>query len=225
MRVTVADDSGLYRDLVAQTLRAEGHTVSTAGSATELLSVVEATGPEVVLADIRMPPTYTDDGLRAAMLIRERHPGIGVVLLSNHRTVAYAMQVVETLRERAGYLLKERATGARELLDTLERVAAGGLVIDPDIVAVLIGQQRPDNPLRLLTDREQETLKLMAEGLGNGAIARQMRVTVSTVEKHATALFRKLGLSPEPGGPVSADNARVRAVLTYLRHSGRLQPF
>ncbi len=164
MRVTVADDSGLYRDLVAQTLRAEGHTVSTAGSATELLSVVEATRPEVVLADIRMPPTYTDDGLRAAVQIRERHPGIGVVLLSNHRTVAYAMQVVQTLRDRAGYLLKERATGARELLDTLERVAAGGLVIDPDIV------------------------------------------------------------SPDPGGPVSADNARVRAVLTYLRHSGRLQP-
>ncbi|TMM35681.1 MAG: response regulator transcription factor [Actinobacteria bacterium] len=219
MRVTVAEDSGLYRDLLTRTLTAAGHRVSTAGSATELLTVVDATRPDMLLTDIRMPPTYTDDGLRAALRVRERYPRTGVVLLSNHGEVSYALQLVNTLRERAGYLLKERATGDRELLETLDRVAAGGLVIDPDVVALLVSRPRnDDNPLRALTARELDTLKLMAEGLGNTAIARRLRVTTSTVEKHATALFRKLGL----GAPAADENARVSAVLTYLRHSGQL---
>ena len=218
MRVTVAEDSGLYRDLLTRTLTGAGHRVDTAGSAMELLAVAEATRPDLVLTDIRMPPTHTDDGLRAALRIRQRQPRVGIVLLSNHGEVAYALQLVNTLRERAGYLLKERATGDRELLDTLDRVAAGGLVIDPDIVALLVARPRVDNPLRQLTHRELETLKLMAEGLGNIAIGRKLSVTTSTVEKHATAVFRKLGL----GGDQSDENARVSAVLTYLRHSGQL---
>jgi DNA-binding NarL/FixJ family response regulator len=216
--VTVAEDSGLYRELLARTLLGAGHIVNTVGSATELLAAVEARTPDLVLTDIRMPPSHTDDGVRAALRIRERHPRVGVVLLSHHGEVAYALELVNTLRSRAGYLLKERATGARELLDTIDRVAAGGLVIDPDIVALLIGRPRPDNPLRRLTEREMDTLKLMAEGLGNTAIARQMNVTTSTVEKHATAVFRKLNLGPDQG----SENARVGAVLAYLRHSGQL---
>jgi DNA-binding NarL/FixJ family response regulator len=224
VRVTVADDSGLYRDLLAGMLTGAGHEVTTAATAPELLTVVDTTAPDMVLTDIRMPPTHTDDGLRAGLRLRERHPRIGVVLLSNHGEVAYALQLVNELRERAGYLLKERATGIRELLDTIDRVAAGGLVIDPAIVTLLISKRRPDNPLHLLTEREMETLKLMAEGLGNNAIARQLKVTISTVEKHATALFRKLGLGADPGsGSVSDENARVCAVLAYLRHSGQLR--
>jgi DNA-binding NarL/FixJ family response regulator len=222
MRVTVAEDSGLYRDLLARALTAAGHRVRTAGSAIELLALVDAAPPDVVLADIRMPPTYTDDGLRAALRIRERYPRVGVVLLSNHGEVTYAMQLVNTLRTRAAYLLKERATSTRELLDTIDRVAAGGLVVDPEIVALLMARPRTGNPLHTLTARELDTLKLMAQGLGNAAIARELNVTTSTVEKHATALFRKLGMSPESGATTGDENARVHAVLMYLRHSGQL---
>jgi DNA-binding NarL/FixJ family response regulator len=220
VRVIVADDSGLYRDLVVHTLTGSGHeVVAQAGSADQLLVLVDTALPDLVLLDIRMPPTHTDDGLRAAVRIRERHPHMGVVLLSHHGEVEYAVRLVDALPDRAGYLLKERATGARELLDTVDRVAAGGLVIDPAIVGRLLARRRVDNPLERLTERELEALHLMAEGLANGAIARRMSVQVSTVEKHATALFRKLGLNVEPAG---AENVRVRAVLTYLRHTGRL---
>src|SRR2546423_6476094 len=222
MRLVVADDSGLYRDLLARTLLAAGHRVTTAGSATELLAAVAAAPPDVLLADIRMPPSYTDDGLRAALQVRERYPRVGVVLLSNHGEVTYAMQLVNTLRTRAAYLLKERATSARELLDTIDRVAAGGLVVDPEIVALLMARPRPDNPLSALTARELDTLKLMAQGLGNTAIARELSVTTSTVEKHATGLFRKLGLGPEPGAPTGAENARGHAVPMNLRPTGQM---
>jgi DNA-binding NarL/FixJ family response regulator len=225
MRVVVADDSGLYRDLLVHTLTDGGHqVVGAAGSADELLVLVDATLPDIVLADIRMPPTFTDDGVHAALRLRARHPTVGVVLLSYHGEIEYATRLVEALHDRAGYLLKERATGARELLDTIDRVAAGGVVIDPDIVARMLARPRVDNPLHELTERERETLSLMAEGLGNAAIARQMRVTVSTVEKHASALFRKLGVGADATMMVGEDNARVRAVLSYLRHTGRLPP-
>jgi len=223
MRVIVADDSGLYRDLLVHTLSGNGHeVVGDAGRADQVLVLVDAAKPDIVLLDIRMPPTHTDDGLRAALRIRERHPGIGVVLLSHHGEVEYAVRLVQALPDRAGYLLKERATGAFELLDTIERVAAGGVVIDPVIVGRLMGRRRVDNPLRRLTGRELDVLRLMAEGLANGAISQRMDVTVSTVEKHATALFRKLGLNTDLCGPASPDNVRVRAVLSYLRHTGQL---
>jgi DNA-binding NarL/FixJ family response regulator len=223
VRVIVADDSGLYRDLLVHMLTGGGHeVVATARTADELMAVVEATAADIVLTDIRMPPTHTDDGLRAVLRIRERHPHLGVVLLSHHGEVEYAMQLVEAVPAGAGYLLKERATGAAELLDTIERVTAGGLVIDPEIVTRLMRRPRDDNPLRQLTERESQTLALMAEGLANTAIAARLKVTVSTVEKHATALFRKLCLSTDPGDPSGKDNARVRAVLVYLRFTGQL---
>jgi DNA-binding NarL/FixJ family response regulator len=221
MRVIVADDSGLYRDLVVQTLTSHGHeVVGEARSATELLVLVDAAQPDVVLADIRMPPTHTDDGLRAALCIRDRHPAVAVVLLSHHGEIEYAMQLAQALPDRAGYLLKERATGTRELLDAIDRAASGGLVIDPAIVAGLMNRSRADNPLRHLTARELQTLALMAEGLANTAIAARMNVRQSTVEKHASALFRKLGGCARLDATTGPDNARVRAVLMYLRYSG-----
>jgi DNA-binding NarL/FixJ family response regulator len=225
MRLIVADDSGLYRDLLVQTLTGNGHeVVGETGRADEAIILADRERPDVVLLDIRMPPTHTDDGLRAALHIREHHPGVGVVLLSHHGEVEYAVRLVQAAGDRAGYLLKERATGARELLDAIERVASGGLVIDPDIVTRLMSRPRLDNPLSSLTERELQTLALMAEGRANGAIARVMNITLSTVEKHATAVFRKLGLAPDAGSTVGPENARVRAVLTYLRHTGKLPP-
>jgi len=170
MRVVLADDSGLFRDLLARTLADGGHqVVGVAGGADEVLGLVNATGPDVVVMDIRMPPTCTDDGLQAALRLRARHPQVGVVLLSQHGEVDYAMRLVAGVPDRVGYLLKERATGARELLDALERVAAGGAVIDPDLVARMLTRPRVANPLDKLTERERETLALMAEGFGNAA--------------------------------------------------------
>jgi DNA-binding NarL/FixJ family response regulator len=217
--VIVADDSGLYRDLLTHTLTSYGQeVVAEVGTADGLVAMVESTPCDAVLTDIRMPPTFTDDGLRACVQIRQRRPGIGVVLLSHHGEVDYAMRLLQEVPDRVGYLLKESATSALELLDALDRVVAGGVVMDPSLVARLMNQPRPDNPLEALTNREAEVLSLMAEGLGNVAIARAIHVTLSTVEKHATSVFRKLAI--EVGE--SRENARVSAVLRYLRHTGRL---
>jgi DNA-binding NarL/FixJ family response regulator len=219
MRVIVADDSGLFRDMLTHTLASYGHeVVGEAGSADALIAMAESVPCDAVLTDIRMPPTFTDDGLRACLQIRQRRPGIGVVLLSHHGEVDYAMRLLQEIPDRVGYLLKESAAGTLELLDALDRVVAGGVVMDPSLVARLMNQPRPDNPLEALTGREAEVLSLMAEGLGNVAIARAIHVTLSTVEKHATSVFRKLAI--EAGE--SRENARVSAVLRYLRHTGRL---
>jgi DNA-binding NarL/FixJ family response regulator len=218
MRLIVADDSALFRELVAHTLASFGkQVVAQAATADELRAAVESTPCDVVLADIRMPPTHTDDGLQACLRIRESHPRLGIVLLSQYGEVEYATQLIEAVPDRVGYLLKERATGARELLDVVERVAAGGVVVDPMLVTRLMTRRRVDNPLDQLTTRESQVLALMAEGLGNTAISRTMAVTLSTVEKHATSVFRKLALEAADAG----ENARVSAVLTYLRHTGR----
>jgi DNA-binding NarL/FixJ family response regulator len=231
MRLIVADDSGLFRDLLVQALTEAGHEViGQTGRADDVVVMAVRQRPDVVLLDIRMPPSHTDDGLRAALRIRERRSDVGVVLLSNHGEVEYAMRLVQAVGDRVGYLLKERATGTGELLDTVERVAAGGVVIDPSIVARLLARHRLDNPLRGLTERELQILALMAEGRANSAIARTMMISLSTVEKHASAVFRKLHLAPAQvglggaGGAGPKDNARVLAVLTYLRHTGRLPP-
>jgi DNA-binding NarL/FixJ family response regulator len=217
--VIVADDSGLYRDLLTHTLTNYGHeVVGEANDADELVSLAMLTPCDAVLSDIRMPPMFGDDGLRACLLIRQRRPDVGVVLLSFHGEVDYAMRLLQEVPDRVGYLLKESATSALELLDALDRVVAGGVVMDPSLVARLMNQPRLDNPLDHLTSRESQVLSLMAEGLGNVAIARAIHVTLSTVEKHATSVFRKLAI--EVGE--SRENARVSAVLRYLRHTGRL---
>jgi DNA-binding NarL/FixJ family response regulator len=217
--VIVADDSGLYRDLLTHTLTSYGQSVvGEVGRADALVDLVASTPCDAVLTDIRMPPTFSDDGLKACAQIRRIRPGAGIVLLSHHGEVDYAMRLLQDVPDRVGYLLKESATSARELLDTLDRVVAGNVVMDPSLVARLMNQPRVDNPLDQLTERERQVLALMAEGLGNVAIARALHVTLSTVEKHATSVFRKLAIDVGE----SRENARVGAVLRYLRHTGRL---
>jgi DNA-binding NarL/FixJ family response regulator len=223
VRVTVAEDVGLYREMLVETLTGAGlAVVGQAGDADEVVALVDTDPPDVVLLDIRMPPTHTDDGVRAALRIRERHPDVGVVVLSQHGEAEYAVQLVRELGSGVGYLLKERTTSARELVDAIRRVHDGGVVIDPEVVGRLIRRPRVDDPLADLTEREREALALMAEGHSNAAIARRMRIAVSTVEKHVTSVFHKLATSVDHDGPAGADNARVRAVLTYLQHTGRI---
>jgi DNA-binding NarL/FixJ family response regulator len=209
--------------MLVQTLVGSGlDVIGQAASADGVVALVGADPPDVVLLDIRMPPTHTDDGIRAARRIRARHPGVAVVLLSQHGEVEYALQLVDELADRVGYILKERTTSARELLDAIERVVGGGVIIDPEVVTRLIRRPRVDNPLRDLTERELAALTLMAEGCSNAAIATRMRISTSTVEKHATSVFHKLAMSPSGNNTTDGDNARVRAVLTYLRHTGRI---
>jgi DNA-binding NarL/FixJ family response regulator len=223
VRVIVAEDVGLYREMLVETLAGAGFEVmGQAASADEVIALVDAEPPDVVLLDIRMPPTHTDDGVRAAIQIRSRHPDVAVVLLSQHGEADYAVELVQALERGVGYLLKERTASAAELVDAIRRVAAGGVVIDPEVVARLIRRPRPDDPLRELTERERETLALMAEGCSNAEIGRRMRIAVSTVEKHVTSVFHKLATSLDGDGVAAGDNARVRAVLTYLRHTGRM---
>lgn len=223
MRVIVAEDVGLYREMLVETLTGAGFEVAgQAASADELIALVDAAPPDVVLLDIRMPPTYTDDGLRAALVIRSRHPDVAVVVLSQHGEAEYAVELVQALERGVGYLLKERTASAADLLDTIRRAAAGGVIIDPEVVARLIRRPRTTDPLRDLTEREREALALMAEGCSNQAIAGRMGIAVSTVEKHVTSVFHKLATSVDEEGGPAGDNARVRAVLTYLRHTGRV---
>jgi DNA-binding NarL/FixJ family response regulator len=225
MRMIIAEDVGLYRDMLCQTLTGAGHeVVGLAGAADEAVALVDRYRPDVVLLDIRMPPTHTDDGLRAALQMRAGHPELAVLLLSSYGEVEYAVRLVEGLAARVGYLIKERTTSAPELLTAIDRVVAGGVLIDPDLIRRLMARSRADDPLRLLSERERETLALMAEGHSNTAIAKQMRIATSTVEKHANAVFRKLHLAPDPGQPAADANSRVRAVLTYLRHTGQIAP-
>ncbi len=220
MRVIVAEDSGLYRGLLVQLLSANGfEVVGEAASADELVARVDAAAPDLVLVDIRMPPTFTDDGLRAVQQLRARHPSLAVVMLSQHGEVEYATQLAQGLERRAAYLLKERATSTGELLDAINRVVAGELVIDPEVVATLLRRPRIRNPLDLLTDRERQTLSLMAEGRSNAAIAQSMRISVAAIERHIVSVRHKLGLRQSQDG---GDSARVATVLTYLRHTGRL---
>lgn len=221
MRVIVAEDVGLYREMLVHTLTSNGiEVVAQAVRGEEVLGLVEAHGPDVVVLDIRMPPTFTDEGLRTAVRIRQRWPEVAVVLLSNYGEVEYAVELVNELTDSVGYLLKERVASTDDLLEAIDKVAHGGVVIDPEVVTRLIRRPRARNPLRELTTRELETLALMAEGHSNAAIARRMRIAVSTVEKYASSVFGKLAVDSDLDRPAPDDNARVRAVLTYLRHSG-----
>ena len=215
MRVAVADDSVLLREGVARLLGETGFdVVGLAGDAAELLDLVAAQLPDVAVVDIRMPPTHTDEGLRAAREIRSRHPGVGVLVLSQYVRASYAIDLLADDPAGMGYLLKDRVSDVAEFADAVRRVGSGGSALDPSVVAQLVGRHRPGGagqPIALLTEREREVLALMAEGRSNSAVAARLAVTERTVEKHATNIFAKLGL---PTG--ADDHRRVLAVLAYL---------
>jgi DNA-binding NarL/FixJ family response regulator len=189
--------------------------VAQAADARELIARVDETRPDVAVIDIKMPPTFTDEGLVAAASIRDRYPGVGVLVLSQYLETGYAMRLIETVPESTGYLLKDRIADIAVLVDALRRIADGETVIDPTIVTRLLGRRRRVDPLEQLTPREREVLGLVAEGLSNRAIALRLHVAERTVETHVTAIFAKLNLVDEP-----ASHRRVRAVLEYLRGGG-----
>ena len=213
MRVVVADDSVLLREGIVRLLDEAGvEVVAQAGDADDLLRKASAHRPDVAVVDIRMPPTGTDDGLRAALEIRRSLPGTGVLVLSQYVEEGYALDLVGDGADGTGYLLKDRVADVERFVDAVRRVGAGGSVLDPEVVASLLDRRRRDDPLAELTDREREVLALMAEGRSNQAIADQLVVTERAVEKHVTSIFNKLGLAPAP-----EDHRRVLAVLTFLR--------
>ena len=212
MRVAIADDAAVLREGLARVLADAGVEVAAqAGTADELLERVDTLSPDVVVLDIRMPPTWSDEGFTAAEEIRRRHPEMGVLLLSQYVDAEYALRLLERDDGRIGYLLKERMLDVGDLVAALERVAAGETVVDPALVAELLDRTRADNPLDRLTAREREVLALMAEGLTDRGIAERLFVTPNTVETHIRHITAKLDLPVTP-----TDNRRVRAVLAYL---------
>lgn len=213
MRLLIAEDEVLLRQGLARLLEEAGFEIAgEAGDAGDLLRKANALKPDVALVDIRMPPTHTTEGLDAAEILRERHPEMGVLLLSHHTEPGYAMQLLERRAGGIGYLLKDRVADVEMLVDAINRVAGGGSVVDKAVVAGLVGRRRVDDPLAELTERERELLGLMAEGRSNTAIAEQLVLSERTVEGHVRSIFLKLGLMPEPDA-----HRRVLAVLTYLR--------
>ena len=213
MRVVVADDSVLLREGVVRLLEDSGfEVVGQAGDADDLRRKVYAHKPDVAVVDVRMPPDNTDDGLRAALEIRERQPETGVLVLSQYVEEGYALDLVGEGGGGVGYLLKDRVADLDRFTDSVRRVGSGGSALDPDVVARLLGRSRRDDPLEEITPREREVLELMAEGRSNGAIAEALVVTERAVEKHVTSIFGKLGLTP-----TAEDHRRVLAVLAFLR--------
>jgi DNA-binding NarL/FixJ family response regulator len=209
----VAEDSVLLREGIVRLLGEKGFdVVGQAADADDLIRKVGAHHPDVAVVDIRMPPTNTDDGLRAALRIRSEHPDTGVLVLSAYVEDAYAMQLVSDSAEGVGYLLKDRVADVDGFAEAVRRVAAGGSALDPQVVSSLLGRARGDDPLAEISPRERDVLELMAEGRSNGAIAERLVITERAVEKHVTSIFGKLGLSP-----AADDHRRVLAVLTYLR--------
>jgi DNA-binding NarL/FixJ family response regulator len=210
MRIVIAEDSVLLREGLSRLLGEAGHdVVAAAGEAEEFLRAVGKHEPDVVVIDVRMPPTFTDEGLRAALVVRSRWPKVGVLVLSQWVEERYATELLSDRPHGIGYLLKDRVADLTEFLDALDRVAAGGSALDPEVVAQLLARSR--HPLAPLTAREREVLALMAEGRSNAAIAAALFVGDGAVEKHINSIFAKLGLPP-----ADRDHRRVLAVLRYL---------
>jgi DNA-binding NarL/FixJ family response regulator len=213
VRVVIAEDSVLLREGIARLLVDAGMDVlGRCPTADDLLLKVRSHAPDVVIVDIRMPPTHSDEGLRAALEIREQHPGTGVLVLSQYVELGLAMRLFADSVEGVGYLLKDRIADVTEFIGAVNRVAAGGSAIDPTIVSTLLARRRSDDPLDALTPREREVLVLMAEGRSNQGIADKLVITLRAVEKYVSSIFGKLGL-PATG----SDSRRVLAVLLYLR--------
>jgi DNA-binding NarL/FixJ family response regulator len=210
--VIVGEDQPFVREGIVRVLDDGGfEVVGTATDAPDLIRLADAHRPDVVLADIQMPPEHSDDGLRAALAIRAAHPGVGVLVLSQFLEDAYAFALVADGAQGVGYLLKEKVGDFRMFTDAVRRVAQGGSVLDPDVVARLVGRKRMAGPLDSLTPRERQVLALIAEGRSNAGIAQELVVTVAAIERHVTSIFGKLGLHASP-----EDHRRVLAVLTYL---------
>jgi DNA-binding NarL/FixJ family response regulator len=216
MRVVIADDAVLLREGLVRLLAETGHEVVAAvGDGPSLVDAVATHRPDVSIVDVRMPPTHTDEGLRAAVAARGKVPGTPILVLSQYVEVSYADDLLADGRGGIGYLLKDRVADVTDFLDGLHRVAAGGTVLDPEVVAQLFARRRRHDPLRTLTAREREVLGLMAEGRSNTAIARHLFVTEGAVEKHVRNIFTKLDLPPD-----DEQHRRVLAVLAYLKDSG-----
>jgi DNA-binding NarL/FixJ family response regulator len=213
MRVVVADDAVILREGLARLLEEAGfEVVGLAADGEELCALVERDRPDVAIVDIRMPPTHTDEGLRAAKLIRARWPQVGILVLSQYVQARYAVELLSEGTERVGYMLKDRVSDLEELSASVRRIGEGGSVLDPAVVAQLVGQRRKgDTPLEDLTERELEVLALMAEGRSNKAIGERLFITEHTVEKHVKNIFMTLRLPPS-----EADHRRVLAVVTFL---------
>jgi len=213
IRVVVGEDEPFVREGILRVLEEGGFEVlGTAADANELLRMAEAYRPDVVVADIQMPPDHGDDGLRAALAIRAARPGTGVLVLSQFLEDTYAFALVADGAQGVGYLLKEKVGDLRTFVDAVRRIAGGGSVLDPDVVARLVGRARKAGPLDDLTPRERQVLGLIAEGRSNSGIANELVVTVSAVERHVTGIFDKLGLRQAPDA-----HRRVLAVLKYLQ--------
>jgi DNA-binding NarL/FixJ family response regulator len=213
VRVVIADDNLIVRDGLAALLREAGVDVAAqVGEVDELLGAVDHHAPDVAIVDIRMPPTHTDEGLRAAHELRARHPGMGILLLSQFVEAGTVNRLVEQSAEGLGYLLKDRVTELDEFVATLHRVAEGGSALDPKVLAALLEGPPAQDALAVLTQREREVLALLAEGRTNRGIAERMVITEGSVQKYVTSIFGKLGL---PAG--DADHRRVLSVLAYLR--------
>ena len=214
MRVVVADDQVLLREGVVRLLQEAGiEVVAQAGDGEDLVRKVGGHKPDVAIVDVRMPPTHTDEGLRAAAEIRERFPETGVLVLSADIEEGAAMDLLAESAEGLGYLLKDRVADVERFVEAVRRVAEGGSALDPEVVSRLLGRQRRDDPLASISPREREVLQLMAEGRSNHAIAEQLVITERAVEKHVTSIFSKLDLAP-----AAEDHRRVLAVLAYLEN-------
>jgi len=213
VRIVIGEDDALLREGLSLLLRAEGlDVVATAAEPDGLLAALDEHRPDVAIVDVRMPPTHTDEGIRAAVEGRRRHPGLAVLVLSAYVEQAFATDLLAGGAHGLGYLLKERVGRVEEFLDALHRVAAGGTAVDPEVVAQLLTRTRPDAGLDRLSAREREVLELMAEGLGNSAIAGRLVVTEGAVHKHIRSIFAKLDLAP-----TDDVDRRVVAVLRWLR--------
>jgi DNA-binding NarL/FixJ family response regulator len=213
LRIVLADDATVIREGLARLLDEEGFdVVAQVGDASDLLAHVDRDRPDIAIVDIRMPPTFTDEGLVAAQEIRAAHPDVGVLVLSQYVDVAYAMKLVSEESQRVGYLLKDRIADVPELAAALQRIADGGSVVDPSLVAELVAAPAAEDPLAELTAREREVLALLAEGRTDRGIAQLLYITPKTVEAHVRSTFRKLDLPSD-----ATENRRVHAVLTFLR--------
>jgi DNA-binding NarL/FixJ family response regulator len=213
IRITLADDAILFREALAAALVAAGFYVTgQAADVPSLLALIEREQPDVAIIDVRMPPSHTTEGLEAAREIRRRWPGTAILVLSQYVETRYAMDLLREDPVGVGYLLKDRVLRLPDLADAVRRVAAGGSVIDPEVVGTLLGRRRQHSPLDELTRREREILGFMAEGRSNSAIADRLTLELKTVERHVGTIFSKLGLEP-----AVADHRRVLAVLAYLR--------